>query len=110
METEYGISTERIEAAARVLRASGVNIEKIAETLSLAMEVIARAFDILSKTCNILAAAWKKLKVSGALDIEPRSQRRTMNRDRARLIERRYSVKIRFYERVGTKKTLFKPP
>lgn len=74
------------------------------------MEVIARAFDILSKTCNILAAAWEELKASGALDIEPRSQRRTMNRDRAQLIEQEYGVKIRFYERAGPKETLFKPP
>lgn len=110
METEYGISTEHIEAYARVLRSAGVNIEKIAETLSLAMEVIARAFDILSKTCNILDAAWEELKASGALDIEPRSQRRTMNRDRAQLIEQEYGVKIRFYERAGPKETLFKPP
>ncbi len=57
MVIEYGVTTEQANAALRVLRAAGINTEKMAETLRQAAEVIAEAFEVITEAFNILADA-----------------------------------------------------
>ena len=84
MELEYEITTEQVNAAARVLRAAGIKTEKLAETLRQAAEVLATAFGVVAEAFNILSDAWEKIEESGVLDIveEPRARRRKKNRAR----------------------------
>lgn len=68
MEIEYGVTTEQANAALRVLRAAGINTEKMAEILQQATEVITRAFEMLSGAFKTIADAWENIKESGVLD------------------------------------------
>lgn len=79
MEIEYGVTTEQANAALRVLRAAGINTEKMAEILQQATEVITRAFEMLSgrskpllthgrtsKKAECLTRQWNPASVGGS--------------------------------------------
>lgn len=106
-----GISEEAArqlrEATRAIAEKCGISTEEAAERISRAIQGIAQSVKDL---CDGLIQIFGKIEKSGIFDIEPRHRRRKRERDRARLIEQRYSAEIRRCERARPFRRVYKPP
>lgn len=118
MNDDFKVTDEQTEAALRVLRAAGIDtaelakaVIEIAYALQTAIEAAAEIIrQLMPPITEQLSEIMKMLEESGVFDDEPRARRQILNRERARLIESRYRVKIRHYERSTPYRRIYKPP
>lgn len=69
-----------------------------------------KARESVESVTDAIKQLFNELEKSGIFDIEPRHRRRKRERDRARLIEQRYSAEIRRCERERPFRRIYKPP
>lgn len=118
MNDDCKVTDEQVEAAVRVLNAAGIDMTRLAEaiiegayalqtTLEAAAEIIRAAIlPIVDHISEIL----EEVEKAGIFEEETNARRRRINRERLRLIEQRYKVQIRRYERAKHYRRIYKPP
>lgn len=100
------------DAACTIAEMTGMSAGKAAKRLA---REIASIWDSVTVTLEKLKEALNRIfeqieENAAVFDIEPRHRRRKRDRERARLIEQRYSVKIRCCERARPFRRVYKPP
>lgn len=118
MNDDCKATDEQVEAALRVLNAAGIDAQGLAEAIieiayalqtaiEAAAEIIRAALPpIVDRLLEIL----EEIEEVGAFEEETRARRWRINRERLRLIEQRYKVQIRHYERAKPYRRIYKPP
>lgn len=107
-ERNEGFTADRLrEIICELAERTGISTEEAAERISQAIQGVAQSIKDL---CDGLIQIFEQIEESDIFNIEPRHRRRKQERDRARLIEQRYSVKIRYCERARPFRRIYKPP
>lgn len=117
MNDDCKATDEQVEAALRVLNAAGIDVQGLAEAIieiAYALQTAIKAAEIICATLppivDCLSEILEEIEEVGAFEEEPRARRRRINRERLRLIEQRYKVQIRHYERAKPYRRIYKPP
>lgn len=118
MNDEYNVTDQQTEAALRVLRAAGIDTAGLAEAVVNAAYALQTAFEavveiirqLLPPVIDRLSEIIEEIEEAAFVADPPAARRRKMNRERARMIESRYRVQIRHYERATPYRRIFKPP
>ena len=98
---------ERFREAAMILvEQAGVSAEEAIYRIREALQVIR---DVITSITDTPTNAVEKL-ITQVAQAGPKPSRRKQRRERAALIERRYMVQIRHYERAHPFRRVYKPP
>jgi len=103
----YGFTDALGEAVRAVAEKLGMPFEEAASRISNLIGGIQQSIEDLAFA---LEEIFQEIEKSGILNIGPRARWKKQERDRARMIEQRYMVQIRYCERSRPYRRIYKPP
>lgn len=102
---------ERFREAAMILSyRAGVSAEEAIYRIQEALQVIRDVITSIADTPTNAVEEFITQVEEAVAQAEPKHSRRKQRRERASLIERRYMVQIRHYERARPFRRVYKPP
>ena len=106
-----GEEAERFREAAMILAEQvGVSAEEAIYHIQEALQVIRDVITSIADTPKNAVEEFITQVGEAVAQAEPKHSRRKQRRERASLIERRYMVQIRHYERARPFRRVYKPP